>query len=80
MADQQLAEAKRLIQRQRYAEARALLQTIDHPRARRWLERLDEREKTYPSRSEGLIAALIVAAIVLLAGGALALARSMGWL
>lgn len=79
MADQQFAEIKRLIRERRYAEARALLHTIDHPRARRWLKYVAECERSDPARSEGLIAALIVAALVLLLGGALALARALGW-
>lgn len=79
MADHQFAEIKRLIRERRYDEARALLRTIDHPRARRWLQYLAECERADPARSEGLNAALIVTALVLLLGGALALARALGW-
>ncbi|MCS7071020.1 MAG: hypothetical protein NZM00_05910 [Anaerolinea sp.] len=79
MADHQFAEIKRLIRDRRYDEARALLQNVDDSRARRWLARLEERERSDPVRSDGLTAALVVAALVLLLGGALALVRALGW-
>jgi hypothetical protein len=76
----QLKTARRLIRQRQYDTARALLQQIDHPTARRWLQQLEEREHLQPRRSEGLIAALIVAGGVLLIGALITLFQHLGWL
>lgn len=78
MEDERLARARGLIRARRYSQARALLASMDNETARRWLAKLDERERTHPARSEGLLAALIVAGIVLLLGGGFALGRVIG--
>lgn len=78
-ARSQLNAARRLIRQRKYDAARVVLQQVDHPTAQRWLQQLEEREHLQPRRSEGLIAALIVAGGVLLVGGLIALFQNLGW-